>query len=93
MHRTREPFTHESLLSLVRKELSQHYQDKPKRYDILTVDCLASALAMFSLKYPSLLQFDKDRTREESALHHNLRTLYGVKKAPCDTQCENDWMV
>lgn len=86
MHTTRESFTHSSLLSLVRKELGQHYQDKSKKYDIPTVDCLASALAMFSLKYPSLLQFDKDRTKEESALHHNLRTLYGVNKAPCDTQ-------
>ena len=86
MHQTREQFTHSSLLSLVRKELGQHYYDKSKRYDIPTVDCLASALALFSLKYPSLLQFDKDRTAEESALQHNLRTLYGVKKTPCDTQ-------
>lgn len=86
MYQTREPFTHRSLLSLVRKELDQNYEDKSNKYEILTVDCLASALAMFSLKYPSLLQFDKDRTIEESALQHNLRRLYGVKKAPCDTQ-------
>ncbi len=52
MHQTREQFTHNSLLSLSRKELSQHHKDKPKQYDIPTVDCMASALALFSLKYP-----------------------------------------
>jgi hypothetical protein len=28
-------------------------------YDISSSDCLMSALAMFSLKYPSLLKFDE----------------------------------
>jgi len=46
-------------------------------------DCLMSALAMFSLKFPSLLQFDEEN--EEEATRHNLRTLYHVKKAPSDT--------
>ena len=44
-----------------------------------------SALAVFSLKYPSLLQFDKEN-RPGTTLFHNLRTLFGVHKAPCDTQ-------
>ncbi len=48
-------------------------------------DTLCSALAMFSLKYPSLLQFDKG-VREDDPVRHNLRTLFGVSKAPCDTQ-------
>jgi len=43
-----------------------------------------SGLAVFSLKYPSLLQFD--RQRGNPAVAHNLRTLYGVAQAPCDTQ-------
>lgn len=47
-------------------------------------DTLSSALAMFSLKYPSLLQFDC-RAREDDTVHHDLRTLYGVNDAPCDT--------
>ena len=86
MNQTREQFTHSSLLTLVRGALSKHHQDKPKTYDIPTVDCLVSALALFSLKYSSLLQFDDDRKSLEKPLRHNLSTLYGVKRAPCDTQ-------
>ena len=48
-------------------------------------DAVMSALAIFSLKFPSLLQFDKHRA-SEPALRHNLNTLYGVEHAPCDTQ-------
>ncbi len=86
MNQTRNQFTQSSLLTLVREELKRHHQDKPKKYDIPTVDCMTSALAMFSLKYSSLLQFDKDRKSEETTLSHNMRTLYGVPRTPCDTQ-------
>ena len=46
-------------------------------------DCLMSGLALFGLKFPSLLQFDQGLN--DDAIKHNLRTLYGVKNAPCDT--------
>ena len=46
-------------------------------------DCLMSGLAVFGLKFPSLLQFDE--SQEEEVVRHNLKTLYGVKEAPCDT--------
>ncbi len=46
-------------------------------------DCLMSGLAVFGLKFPSLLQFDE--SQEEAAIRHNLRTLYGVNHAPSDT--------
>jgi len=42
-----------------------------------------SGLAIFSLKYPSLLQFDQDRS--EDITRYNLRSLYGIEQAPCDT--------
>lgn len=51
---------------------------------ISLVDALMSGLAVFGLKYPSLLQFDNDK--DEPAIRHNLRSLYGVERAPCDTQ-------
>lgn len=44
-----------------------------------------SGLAVFGLKYPSLLQFDQDRVSEPT-LRHNLWRLYGVERVPCDTQ-------
>ena len=46
-------------------------------------NCLMSALAMFGLKYPSLLQFDN--SQEDALVRHNLATLYGVPDAPSDT--------
>jgi hypothetical protein len=45
---------------------------------------LVPALALFGLKYPPLLQFDRE-SRHDEAPPHNLRTLYGIAKAPSDT--------
>ena len=47
------------------------------------VDCLMAGLAVFGLKFPSLLQFDQGL--DDDAVKYNLRTLYGVDKSPCDT--------
>ena len=46
-------------------------------------DCLMAALAVFGLKFPSLLQFDEGCNNE--VVKHNLKTLYDVEDAPCDT--------
>jgi|ERR1700719_1664921 hypothetical protein len=46
-------------------------------------DCLMSGLALFGLKFPSLLQFDEGR--EDKIIKHNLKTLYHVEDTPCDT--------
>ncbi len=43
-----------------------------------------SGLAVFGLKYPSLLQFQRD-AREATTMAANLRTLYGIERAPSDT--------
>ncbi len=45
------------------------------------LDCLMSGVALFGLKYPSLLQFDED----SGAIAHNLKQLYGVNRVPSDT--------
>jgi len=47
------------------------------------VDHLMSGLALFGLKYPSLLQFDQERQSESKRV--NLDSLYGIKNPPCDT--------
>lgn len=54
-----------------------------KKCQIPLVDFLMSGLAVFSLKYPSLLQFSNER--EAELTKHNLGTLYQVANAPCDT--------
>jgi hypothetical protein len=41
-------------------------------------------VAVFGLKYPSLLKFDEER--QEESVRHNLSRLYGVERAPCDMQ-------
>jgi hypothetical protein len=85
MIKPRPQFNHQALLSQTRNELEKVVSINPGQYNIKTIDCLMSAVAVFSLKYPSLLQFDKSR-REDLRLSHNLKTLYGVERAPCDTQ-------
>lgn len=52
---------------------------RPGTPDISLTDALLSAFAMFSLKSPSLLAFDKDRTAG------NLQRVYGIERVPCDT--------
>ena len=51
--------------------------------EITLHDNIMSALAMFKLKYPSLLQFDNDRRDPGHAL--NLKTLFHIDQAPSDT--------
>jgi hypothetical protein len=53
--------------------------------EIPLADALMSGLAVFGLKYPSLLKFDEAYQNEE-VIRSNLRSLYGVERAPCDTQ-------
>lgn len=45
-----------------------------------------SGLALFGFKYPSLLQFDLDRSAETKRA--NLKALYGIARAPCDTRLQ-----
>ena len=47
--------------------------------EIALTDALMSAFAMFSLKAPSLLAFDKERAEG------NGHTIYGIARVPCDT--------
>lgn len=57
----------------------------PKRLksDISWQDCIMSGLAIFGLKFPSLLQFDKHK--EDLVIERNLKNLYHVKRTPSDT--------
>ena len=50
--------------------------------EISLPDCLMSGLALFDLKYPSLLRFDEGR--EDIVIKHNLRMLYLIESTPCD---------
>ena len=50
-------------------------------------DCLMAGLALLTLKYPSLLHFDKQTRSAEAdpVIAHNLKALFTVARTPCDT--------
>jgi hypothetical protein len=48
------------------------------------VDCLMSGLAIFSMKFPSLLQFE-GQSNHGGIIKRNLRTLYQIDRVPSDT--------
>lgn len=73
-----------SLLRAIRGVFSRIPDHRGEAVKFTLVDALMSGFAVFGLKYPSLLKFDEDQ--DEPIIRHNLRTLYGVDLAPCDTQ-------
>jgi len=72
------------LLKRVREEFKKIPEYRRGKIDYPLPDVLMSSLAMFGLKYASLLQFDK--ARHEKTTKTNLKNLYGVNKTPCDTR-------
>lgn len=54
-----------------------------KKNSISITDHLMSGLAVFGLKCPSLLAYD--RSRKDPPVEHNLATLYRVQNPPSDT--------
>ncbi len=64
---------------------SQASMGKQVRDSVISnTDCLMSGLAVFKLKYPSLLQFNL--AFDEGTIRNNLEKLFGVNKAPSDTR-------
>ncbi len=71
------------LISLIRECFDRIKSPvKGRKYSLS--DYLMSAFAMFSLKYPSLLQFDQ-AAHNEKTIKQNLINLFKVVKVPCDT--------
>ena len=56
-------------------------RELPKTAPISFTDVLMSGLAVFGLKFPSLLKYDQYR----DVLDGNLQTLYHINRAPSDT--------
>lgn len=83
--RLRKQLSAPGLLKTIRGEFDRIGDHRSSRRAISLSDALMSGLAMFGLKYPSLLKFD-EAYQDEARIRHNLRTLYGVERAPCDTQ-------
>jgi hypothetical protein len=75
----RKHLSADALFHLVRSGFANIPDPRCEDGDISLTDALMSAFAMFSLKAPSLLAFDKERAEG------NLHTIYGIERAPCDT--------
>ena len=56
-----------------------------KNIQIPLADALMSGLAIFSIKCPSLLQFDKNFRIDQNKLA-NIQALFCIKNVPSDTQ-------
>ena len=75
----RKHLSADALFHLVRSGFAHIPDPRCEEVDISLTDTLMSAFAMFSLKAPSLLAFDKERAEG------NLHTIYGIQHVPCDT--------
>ena len=75
----RKHLSADALFHVVRSGFANIPDPRGEHGDISLTDALMSAFAMFSLKAPSLLAFDKERAEG------NLHTIYGIQHVPCDT--------
>jgi hypothetical protein len=82
--RLRKHLSAPGLLKTIRQSFEAIPDHRSPRSPIALSDALMAGLAMFGLKYPSLLKFDE--AYREGVIRANLKTLYGVERAPCDTQ-------
>lgn len=71
----------DTLISSVRTGFDKITDHRPGDVNISLTDSLMSGFAVFSLKDPSLLAFDKRR----QWYSHNLCTIYGIESIPCDS--------
>jgi len=76
----RKHLSADALFRLVRSGCTNIPDHRGGETEIALADALLAAFAMFSLKSPSLLAFDKERAEG------NLETIYGIERVPCDTQ-------
>ncbi len=79
--KVRRHLSADALFRLVRSGFDKIPEHRSEDVKISLTDALMSGFAMFSLKDPSLLAFDARRE-----IDHNLKTIYGIDNAPCDTQ-------
>jgi len=76
----RKHLSADALFRLVQSDFARLPDYRVGDTEIALADALMSAFAMFSLKAPSLLAFDKERAEG------NVHTIYGIERVPCDTR-------
>jgi len=77
----RKHLSADGLFKLMGKGLGRIKEHRKGNIEIQLVDALLSGFAIFSLKEPSLLEFEKRRKEDPG----NLEAIYGIKRIPSDT--------
>ncbi len=80
--KVRKHLNADSLFAEIRREFGKIPDHRSANSQISLEDALMSAFAMFQLKYPSLLAFEKRRQEEDDNLH----AIYGITNIPSDSQ-------
>jgi hypothetical protein len=80
--KARKDLSADALFKRLRSRFDEVPDGRSGKVDIALTDALMSAFAMFSLKDPSLLAFDKRRDDPND----NFRTIYGIERVACDSQ-------
>jgi Transposase DDE domain len=75
----RKHLSADALFSCVRSLFATIPDTRRNEAGITLTDVLMAGFAMFSLKCPSLLDFDRQRAEG------NLQTIYSLERVPCDT--------
>lgn len=78
----RQHLSADALYRLVRSVFREVPDARSEAAEIPLGDCMMAGFAVFALKAPSLLAFDKQRCSDEV----NLKAIFGLKQVPCDTQ-------
>ena len=82
VRKARKNLSADSLFHMLRSAFDHIPDPRQGESDISLGNALMSGFAMFSLKDPSLLAFDKRRWDPSD----NFRSIYGIDRVPCDTQ-------
>jgi hypothetical protein len=82
VRKARKDLSADALFQRLRAGFDEVPDSRSKDASISMGDALMSAFAMFSLKDPSLLAFDKRRHDPND----NFRAIYGIERVPCDSQ-------
>jgi hypothetical protein len=80
--KVRKNLNADSLFAAIHKDFEQIPDRRGPNCTISLDDALMSGLAVFQLKHPSLLAFDKQRKKEPQNLH----SMFGITNIPCDSQ-------
>jgi hypothetical protein len=78
--KARKHLSFDPLIRLIHNRAEQLPDARSRDGEYSVADAVMSALAMFSLKDPSLLAFQARRNDE------NMKSLFRMKQVPCDTQ-------